>query len=61
MAITPVRELAEELRNRSENQAITSDEKQSLWKIQRAKKARLLGGAGCNCLKTGWHLIRQGQ
>ncbi|HHU49290.1 MAG: lysophospholipid acyltransferase family protein [Caldicoprobacterales bacterium] len=38
-----VRELAEELRNRSENQAITSDEKQSLWKIQRAKKARLLG------------------
>jgi len=38
-----VRELADELRERSENQAITFDDHQSLWKIIRAKKSSLLG------------------
>jgi len=37
-----VRDLAAEWRNHPDNQAITSDEKQSLWKIQRAKRSRLL-------------------
>ena len=38
-----VLELADEFRNQSEDQAITSDEDQSLWKIQRAIRSRLLG------------------
>lgn len=37
-----IRELAAEFRNRSENEAITSDEEQSLWEIQKARKSRLL-------------------
>ncbi len=38
-----VRELAAEWRSQPDDQVITSDEKQSLWKIQRAKRSRLLG------------------
>jgi 1-acyl-sn-glycerol-3-phosphate acyltransferase len=37
-----IRELAAEYRNRMESEAITSDEEQTLWKIQKARKSLLL-------------------